>query len=308
MGGKKKEIPPLSLLHRIEIPAGDGHFSCLAGGPELGRAPLVHLAHATGMNAETYRALLEVLAERYTVRAVDLRGHGLSTVPAQASRLKSWARYVHDLVPILQGFGQKAILVGHSMGGAVSAELAALHPELAAGLLLIDPAVVPRVAAPAFALARLAGLSHRLPLAERASKRKDVWPSRAVMVKAYGGKGAFKTWGPGFLEAYVEGGTFDNPDGSVRLSCSPAWEAKTFSTIGLSFWRRVARVKCPVSVLYAEHQSTLGAKGAAALQALQPKAAIARVPGSSHFIPMEFPAAVIEAIDALRARVATESA
>lgn len=306
---KKNKETAVSLLHRIEIPAGDGHFSCLAGGPDLGAAPLVHFAHATGMNAETYRPLLEELAGRYTVRAVDLRGHGLSDVPAQASRLKSWARYVHDLVPILQGFGQKAILVGHSMGGAVSAELAALHPELAAGLLLIDPAVVPRVAVPAFAIARLAGLAHRLPLAERASKRKEVWPSRAVMIKAYGGKGAFKTWGPGFLESYVAGGTIDNADGSVRLACSPAWEAKTFSTVGLSFWRRIGRVKCPLSVLYADHQSTLGARGAAILQAQQPQAVIERVAGSSHFIPMEFPGRVIEAVDALQARVrAVESA
>lgn len=298
--------PPVSLLHRLQIPAASGHFSCLAGGPPLGQAPLVHLAHATGMNAETYRPLLEMLASRYTVRALDLRGHGLSTVPAQASRLKSWMRYVHDLVPVLQGFGQPAILVGHSMGGAVSAEVAALHPELAAGLLLIDPAVVPRAAVPAMAIARLTGLTRRIPLAERASKRKDVWPSREVMVRAYTGKGAFKTWRPGFLEAYVAGGTAERADGSVHLTCSPAWEAQTFSTIGLSFWRRIGRVACPTSVLYAEDQSTLRDQGAATLARLLPAARIEKVPGSSHFIPMEFPETVAAAIDALRDRIAAQ--
>lgn len=291
-------------LYRIEIPATGGHFSCLAGGPPLGEAPLVHLTHATGMNAQTYAPLLEVLASRYTVRAVDMRGHGLSTVPAEASRLRSWTRYVHDLAPILRQWGQasggqKAILIGHSMGGVVSAEVAAAHPDLAAALLLIDPAIVPAIAVPAFALARMAGLAGRLPLAEQAAKRKADWPSREVMVKAYSGRGAFKTWKPEFLEAYVAGGTRDNADGSVSLTCAPEWEARTFSTIGLTFWRTVARVSCPLSVLYAETGSTLRSDGARGLKSIRPAATVARVPGSTHFIPMEFPETVVAAVDAL---------
>ncbi|MCF4166485.1 alpha/beta hydrolase [Zavarzinia compransoris] len=293
----------MSVLHRIEIPATQGHFSGLAGGPPLGQAPLIHFAHATGMNAETYRPLLESLCGRYTVRALDLRGHGLSTVPAEASRLRSWSRYAQDLAAVLGQWGQKAILVGHSMGGAISADVAARHPELAAALLLIDPAVVPAVAAPAFYFARLTGLTGRIPLAERASKRQAVWPSREVMVKAYSGRGAFKTWRPGFLEAYVAGGTRDNPDGTVSLTCAPEWEAKTFSTIGLTFWRGMARVRCPVAALYAETESTLRAQGAQSLAAIRPGSAVTQVPGSTHFIPMEFPDVVVDAIDTLVARI-----
>lgn len=293
----------MSLLHRIDIPATQGHFSALAGGPPLGEAPLIHFAHATGMNAETYRPLLESLCDRYTVRALDLRGHGLSTVPAEASRLRSWARYAQDLATILGQWGQKTILVGHSMGGAVSAEVAASHPDLAAALLLIDPAVVPAVAAPAFFFARMAGMTRKLPLAERASRRQAVWPSREVMVKAYSGRGAFKTWRPGFLESYVAGGTRDNADGTVSLTCAPEWEAKTFSTIGLSFWRGMARVRCPIATLYAETDSTLRTQGAQSLVAIHPGSAVTQVPGSTHFIPMEFPEVVAEAIDALAARI-----
>ncbi len=293
----------MSPLARIEIPARSGHFSCLAGGPPMGQAPLVHFAHATGFNAETYAPLLAPLCERYTVRAVDLRGHGLSTVPAEAGRLRSWLRYVHDLVPVLQGFGQKAVLVGHSMGGAVSAELAALHPELVAGLLMIDPAVVPRAAVPAMALARATGLARKIPLAERAARRRAVWASREAMIEAWRGRGAYKTWQPGILDAYVQGGTIEQQDGMVRLACTPAWEARTFSTISLAFWRRISRVTCPVTALYAEHQSTLRADGARTLKALHPEAVVEQVPGTSHFIPMEQPEKVIAAVDALVARI-----
>ncbi|TDP49152.1 alpha/beta fold hydrolase [Zavarzinia compransoris] len=289
----------MSLLARIEIPAEGGFFSGLAGGPPLGSAPLVHLAHATGMNAETYRPILEALARRYTVRALDLRGHGFSTVPADPRRLRSWSRYARDLAGILEGWGQPAFLVGHSMGGAISTEVAALHPGLAAGLLLIDPAVVPKRAVPALAFGRVTGLMRRFPLAEQAAKRRADWPGREVMLKAYTGRGAFKTWRPEFLDAYVQGGTTDKPDGTIALACAPAWEAQTFATIGLSFWRRVPKLVCPVGVLYADKGSTLGRRGAASLSKVLPAAAVTRVPESTHFIPMEFPAVVEQAIDAL---------
>lgn len=297
-----------SLLSRIEIPASGGAFSCLAGGPPLGQAPLVHFAHATGMNAQTYQPLLEELATRYTVRAVDLRGHGLSTVPAMPSRLRSWERYIRDLVPIMEHWGQRAILVGHSMGGAVSCELAATHPRLVSGLLMIDPAVVPRLAVPAMAVARLTGLMRPIPLAAQAAKRRATWPDRDTLLKAYTGRGAFKSWAPGFLEHYIDGGTRENADGTLRLSCAPAWEAQTFSSISLKFWPRLARLSCPLGVLYAERNSTLREDGASLVRRLHPTAAIEKVPGSSHFIPMEQPRAVVAAIDALVARAAAQKA
>lgn len=308
MRGQPEGYVVSSKLSRIEIPASKGVFSCLAGGPPLGQAPLIHLAHATGMNAQTYAPLLERLAARYTVRAVDLRGHGLTTVPAEPSRLRSWERYVHDLVPILEQWGQPAILVGHSMGGAVSGELAAVHPSLAAGLLMIDPAVAPRAAVPALAIARATGFNRRFPIAEQAAKRRAVWPSREMLIAGYRGRGAFKTWGPGFLENYIDGGIRPAADGAVELTCAPAWEAKTFSTISLMFWRRISRLRCPVSVLYAEHHSTLRDEGARTLRKLHPAATLEKVPGSSHFIPMESPDLVIAAIDALAARAKAQKA
>ena len=289
----------MSLLSRIEIPAEGGVFSCLAGGPAPGTAPFIHFAHATGMNAETYRPILEQLASRYTVRALDLRGHGLTTVPADPRRLRSWSTYVRDLAGVLAGFGQKAILVGHSMGGAVSADVAALHPSLAAGLLMVDPAVVPRRAVPALAIGRVTGLMRKLPMAEQAARRRAGWPGREAILKAYTGRGAFKTWGPEFLSAYIEGGTIPQDDGTIRLACAPAWEARTFATINLTFWRRLGQIKAPVSVLYADTHSTLGRRGAATVQKSLPNAVVERVPGSSHFIPMEFPERVIAAVDRL---------
>ena len=49
------------------------------------------------------------------------------------------ARFIREVV------GSPGVLVGNSMGGMVSLLLAAAHPELVAGLVLIDPSIpVPR--------------------------------------------------------------------------------------------------------------------------------------------------------------------
>ena len=45
--------------------------------------------HATGFNAMTYQSMLAPLGLRARVAALDLRGHGRSTLPAKGS-LASW--------------------------------------------------------------------------------------------------------------------------------------------------------------------------------------------------------------------------
>ncbi len=57
----------------FEIPGGS--VAGIAFGPELANPDLVFL-HATGFNARAYRAMLAPLGERFSVLALDFRGHG----------------------------------------------------------------------------------------------------------------------------------------------------------------------------------------------------------------------------------------
>ena len=43
--------------------------------------PALHFAHANGFNAETYRRLLQPLASLFHIFALDMRGHGFTTLP-----------------------------------------------------------------------------------------------------------------------------------------------------------------------------------------------------------------------------------
>ncbi|MER2194743.1 alpha/beta fold hydrolase [Methylobacterium brachiatum] len=75
------------------------------------------------------------------VVAVDLRGHGASDAPEQHYTVASFA---DDVAWQCRQLGLvKPIVIGHSFGGAVGLELCGRHPDLAAGLVMIDSIVLP---------------------------------------------------------------------------------------------------------------------------------------------------------------------
>jgi pimeloyl-ACP methyl ester carboxylesterase len=84
--------------------------------------------HATGFNALTDRHLLTGSSRRPDSVALDLRGHGFTTLPARPFQLTQWYGYAKDVVaavePAATGSGPAPRLIaGHSMG-ATSALLA----------------------------------------------------------------------------------------------------------------------------------------------------------------------------------------
>jgi pimeloyl-ACP methyl ester carboxylesterase len=109
-----------------------------AGDP---RDPALLLIHGFGGSTYGYRAVMAPLAARgWHVIAIDLPGFGLSE--------KSWGRdYSHKaqatfaLAVLDQLKVDRAVLLGHSMGGNVISWMLALAPERVAGLAYIDAAV-----------------------------------------------------------------------------------------------------------------------------------------------------------------------
>ena len=64
-------------------------------------------------------------AEGHRVLAVDLPGHGNNNTPLNNQNLESYARYV---ATILDQESNQVILVGHSLGGAISCQAAEYNP------------------------------------------------------------------------------------------------------------------------------------------------------------------------------------
>ncbi len=94
------------------------------------------LLHGLSSNAAGWWRLGPDLAERgFTVTAPDLRGHGHSP-KADDYAIPSYAA---DVMALGSGWD---LVVGHSLGGAITVQVAAGRPEWAARLVLEDPALV----------------------------------------------------------------------------------------------------------------------------------------------------------------------
>ena len=83
---------------------------------------------------------MEHFASRHRVVAVDLRGHGESARPDDGQYTLDI--FADDLAWICGELGlRKPVVVGHSMGGAVTLNLAARHPQLPAAIVMLDAPV-----------------------------------------------------------------------------------------------------------------------------------------------------------------------
>ncbi len=102
--------------------------------------PNVVLLHGYGESLTSWRSVFERLAEQADVTALDLPGFGLSSKPAQGYTAEAMARAVLGALQALDI--DQAVLVGHSLGGAVSAAAALVAPERVRALVLLAPAVV----------------------------------------------------------------------------------------------------------------------------------------------------------------------
>ncbi|WP_293903108.1 acetoin dehydrogenase dihydrolipoyllysine-residue acetyltransferase subunit [Phenylobacterium sp.] len=105
-------------------------------GPEEG-TPVV-LIHGYSGDLNNWMFNIEELAARNPVIALDLPGHGGSTKDVGDGSLRTLADSVGATLDVLAV--SRAHLVGHSLGAAVAARLAADRPGLAASLTLIAPA------------------------------------------------------------------------------------------------------------------------------------------------------------------------
>lgn len=273
-----------------------GEFSVLRRPGQGAHVVAVHFAHATGFNANTYAPLLESLDPTIDVYAMDARGHGLSKASANPKTLRTWKPYVRDLGTLVATIPRPTVLVGHSMGGTVSLELAAANPEWVAGVVLVDPVLPPPRVGWWLPVARAVGWTRRVPIARAAAKRTTEFSSKEAAVDNFEGKGAFRTWPREWIEAYVEGGTVATENG-VRLSCDRAWESRTFAKATPRSFAYVKRLRCPTTLIAREGSGPpLPEESCNAFMRARPDTRLVKLKGASHFMTMERPDVVRDEI------------
>lgn len=126
----------------MSVPDTWSHETARANGVELsyyraGEGPPLIAAHGLYDDGRRWVPVFSALADRDCV-AYDARGHGRSAAP-------DWGYGVDDRVADCVGLIDALnlddpILLGHSVGGATVARVAAAHPDLPRGVVLEDPA------------------------------------------------------------------------------------------------------------------------------------------------------------------------
>ena len=114
----------------VEVPGGTIRVGRWGRGPDV-----VIAAHGLTATHVTFEALADQLGDQVTLLAPDLRGRGRSAAGAPYGM----AAHADDLVAVLDHcLVQRALVVGHSMGGFAAVVAADRHPDRVAGLVLID--------------------------------------------------------------------------------------------------------------------------------------------------------------------------
>ena len=234
--------------------------------------PTFVLVHGLGGSHINWFSVAPGLAERGRVLAVDLAGFGRTAPEGRRSTIGANRRLLHRFIEA--SGSAPAILIGNSMGGAISAIEAADEPESVAGLVLVD-AALPRAlngtpdarVAAAFATYLVPGVGERFMrtrqksmgvegLVRETMKLCTVDPARID---------------PAVIEAHI---------GLGHERADKPWTNKAFLEAARSLLRRLARrerfyealkrISCPTLIIQGAQDRLVPLAAARAVAALRP--------------------------------------
>ena len=98
------------------------------------------LLHGLASTCHIWDLAAPILAEDYSVIALDQRGHGESAKPNEGYHFASVSK---DVVGVIAQLGWDApVVVGHSWGGSVALEMAVSAPESVKGMAWVDGGMI----------------------------------------------------------------------------------------------------------------------------------------------------------------------
>ncbi len=243
-GMERVHLESHSLRYRI-AGAGEPPFVCL---------------HGLVDTLEIWDPLIGALAERRRSICFDQRAHGESEAPAGPYRREDLAA---DVIGVLDALHvERAILVGHSMGGIVSMATALARPERIAGLVLLGTA-------------------------SRCNERTADWYERiALSAEEHGAEG---------LARSIYGKrTSKRIDGDAAGIAHVTRTLKSLYSDPLT--PKLAELQCPALLLVGENDP-MGPKASETIATALADATLEVLAGRGHWVHVEAPDAVVAAID-----------
>ena len=248
-----------------------------AQGPEDG-APVVFLHGVLG-SLRTYAWLPAEITDGRRIVRVDLRGHGRS---AHAPGPYDIDSYGEDVVEVLrETVGRPAVLVGHSLGGAVAWWVAQRHAELVTAAFLEDPPLY--MGEPAEH-----ELNRAVPIFRAVLDTVARWKAQGIDAETAARQLAAAPFGPDRSRTSADGLGDDVPAARAEalLQMDPGVLEGAADRSTLASTDTTSPVSVPVFVLAADDEkgAVFSTRHAERLAISHPDVEIARVTGAGHGI------------------------
>jgi 3-oxoadipate enol-lactonase / 4-carboxymuconolactone decarboxylase len=227
--------------------------------PDLSRGETVLCLHCSGGNGAMFGEVLADLAADQSPLAIDFPGHGRSGGLDSLGCTRKMAAFVASF---LDKWGiARAVVLGHSMGGAVAMRLAVERPDLVRALVLCSSAP------------RFAGAS--IPAVERCVEGKD---PRPFFREAYSAKAGPDVLRRGFIE---------NLKTDPRALLGDLEACRDFEIEG-----ELSKIGAPTLVVVGADEDAAMRAGSERLAAAIRGATLARIDDAGHMVPIERPEAL----------------
>lgn len=247
---------------------------------DLGEGPPLVFVHGLSGSWPNWLEQLPVFAEHHRVIAIDLPGFGHSPMPHERITISGYARLLDGLFDELDI--DAATLVGNSMGGFISAELAISFPQRVEHLVLVSPAGLstyrhPRGTRALPALHR----GERIVAAYTAwmASKSDIVTKRALLRNATLG---LITRHPGRLPAVLAAE-------QLRGAGKPGFIQALEANLDYDFRHRLPEIACPTLIVWGDSDRVITVNDAAVFAELIPGSRKVVYEDTGHMAQIERP-------------------
>jgi pimeloyl-ACP methyl ester carboxylesterase len=267
----------------ITLHGHDVTYRTAGDGPEV-----VVLIHGITGSSATWLDVMPALAERYTVVAPDLLGHGQSAKPVGDYSLGAYASGVRDLLGALGH--ECATVVGHSLGGGVAMQMAYQFPERCERLVLVSSGGLGQEVHLLLRAATLPGAEFVLPLitASRVAAVGDAVGEFLGRIGLRAGPDLEEMW-RGFASL-----------GEVEARAAFVHTLRTIVDPGGQRVSALDRLylaeEMPLLLIWGERDPVIPARHGEAAAAAAPGSRLVTFPGVRHFPHREAPARFLEEV------------
>jgi pimeloyl-ACP methyl ester carboxylesterase len=255
-----------------------------------GNGAVMHLAVANGFPPQTYTPLLQPFTARY--RVVSLPPRPLWHEPPPPESIHSWRSLADDLLAGLRDYDLRDVIaIGHSFGCVASMLAVIEEPNRFRALILLDPTFLPPRLLRLIDVARIFRFDGRQPLVNGALRRRQYFANRDEAFAYWRSKPLFRDWSDDALWLYTDSMTRPAPDGGLRLTWSPEWEARYYRTIFTHSWREIPKLRglLPTLAIRGTTTNTFAESSARKFRDMLPDADYAEIEGHGHLFPQSAP-------------------